>query len=35
MKPCRASFQDADGIEHAIALEATSVLTIDRFKKCD
>lgn len=40
MKRCRVSFVDADGLEHAVELDARSLyeavgLAIERFRKCD
>jgi hypothetical protein len=40
VKQCRVSFRDADGIEHAVELEARTLyeavgLAIDRFRRCE
>jgi hypothetical protein len=39
-KQCRVSFRDADGIEHAVEVEARTLyeavgLAIDRFRRCE
>jgi hypothetical protein len=40
VKQCRVSFRDADGIEHAVEVEARTLyeavgLAIDRFRRCE
>lgn len=40
VKPCRVSFRDADGIEHAVEVDARTLyeavgLAIDRFRRCE
>jgi hypothetical protein len=40
VKQCRVSFKDADGIEHAVEVEARTLyeavgLAIDRFRRCE
>jgi len=40
MKQCRVSFRDADGIEHAVEVDASTLyeavgLAIDRFRRCE
>jgi hypothetical protein len=40
VKRCRVAFQDSDGIEHAVEVEARTLyeavgLAIDRFRRCE
>jgi hypothetical protein len=40
VKQCRVSFRDADGIEHAVEVEARTLyeavgIAIDRFRRCE